>query len=162
MRSSLPITALVMLATAIAGGCRESNRPEDQSEHAHSHEGDDALIWVEENIEHDRFILALGHHGKHLHATSFVEPAVSITRDGVAIADARVFNSLISADGTNVIREEVDTIYEVETEDEPAHYAQGKLHLPKGFRQLIIRFRIALPGVANELTQDITIDVDEH
>jgi len=162
MCSSLRITGLVMLATVIASGCSERNRPEGQSEHAHSHDGDDALIWVEENIEHDRFILALGHHGKHLHATSFVEPAVSITHDGVAFADARVLNSLVSVDGTEVIREEVATIYEPESENEPAHYAQGKLHLPKGFSQLIIRFRIVLPGVANELTRDITIDVNEH
>ncbi len=52
--------------------------------------------------------------------------------------------------------------YEPESEDEPAHYAQGQLHLPKGFSQLIIRFRIALPGLASELTRDITIDIDEH
>jgi hypothetical protein len=41
-----------------------------------------------------------------------VELAVSITRDGAAVADAKVFNSLVSADGLEVIRKEVPTIYE--------------------------------------------------
>ena len=171
MRFRLPMTALLVLVTAFVSGCGVSSQPEDagppesagepKSGHSHSHEGDDALVWVEENIEHEGFLLALGHHAKHLHAASFVEPAVSITRDGEAVADAEVFNSLVSADGTEVIREEAATIYEPETEEEPAHYAQGKLHLPKGSKQFLIRFRIALPGAQEDLTRDITIEVDE-
>lgn len=51
------------------------------------------------------------------------EPPVSITRDGKAVADAKVFNSLISADGTEVVRQEVATVYEPESADEPAHDA---------------------------------------
>jgi len=171
MRFTQPMTALLVLVTAFVSGCGRSGQPVDaetpvaaeepESGHAHSHEGDDALVWVEENIEHDGFLLALGHHAKHLHAGSFVEPAVSITRDGAAVADAGVFNSLVSADGMKVIRREVATVYEPETSDEPAHYAQGKLHLPRGSSQFIIRFRIALPGAEDELTRDITIEVDE-
>jgi hypothetical protein len=177
MRFTLPMTVLLLLVTAFVGGCGGSSPPADDgtgdqttgekpaaeqpaSETGHSHEGDDALVWVEEDIEHEGFVLALGHHGKHLHALMNVEPAVSITRDGVAVADAKVFNSLVSADGEEVIREEVPTIYEPETDEEPAHYAQGKRHIPKGSAQFIIRFRIELPGVEDELTRDITIDIE--
>lgn len=159
--SPATVTVLLLLVTTFVHGCHESNQPQDQGGHAHSHEGDDALVWVEKNIEYERFLLALGHHGKHLHAASFVEPAVSITRDGEAVADAKVFNSLISADGTEVIRQEVATVYEPESAEEPAHYAQGKLHLPKGAQQFLIRFRIVLPGAENELRRDIPIEVDE-
>lgn len=174
MRFKLPMTVLLGLAIAFVGGCGESDPPEDEGTgdqtaaeqptagHPHTHEGGDELVWVEEDFEHEGFVLALGHHGKHLHAASFVEPAVSITRDGEAVADAKVFNSLLAADGEEVIREEVPTIYEPETEDEPAHYAQGKLHMPKGSAQFIIRFRIELPGVEDELTRDITIDAEEE
>ena len=179
MRFTLPMTVLLVLVTAFIGGCGESDPPADDGTgdqtavepptgeqpaagHPHSHEGGDALVWVDDDIEHEGFVLGLGHHGKHLHAAAFVEPAVSITRDGTAVADAKVFNSLVAADGMEVIREEIPTIYEPETEDEPAHYAQGKLHLPKGSAQFIIRFRIELPGVEDELTRDITIDVEDE
>ncbi|MAG92606.1 MAG: hypothetical protein CMJ48_02470 [Planctomycetaceae bacterium] len=169
MRLALSMTALLGLVVTFAGGCGGSEPPEDtveqkaepESRHAHSHEGDDALVWVEEGVEHGSFVLALGHHGKHLHAASFVEPAVSITRDAADVADAQVFNSLVSADGETVIREEEATVYEPETDEEPAHYAQGKLHLPKGSKQYVIRFRIALPDSDDEFTRDITIEVDE-
>ena len=173
MRFTLPMTVLLLLVTALVGGCGVRHSPEDKntaeqptgeqpaSGHGHSHEGGDALVWVEEDFEHEGFLLSLGHHGKHLHAATFVEPAVSITRDGAAVADAEVFNSLLAADGEEVIRPEVATIYEPETKEEPAHYAQGKLHLPKGSKQFIIRFRIKLPGTADDFTRDITIDIEE-
>lgn len=159
MRCPLPITALLFLVTGFLIGC---GQVKEKGEHSHSHDGDDALVWVEEYIKHEGFVLALGHHGRHLHAASSVEPAVSITRDGAAVADAKVFNSLVSADAKEVIRPEAATVYEPKTEDEPAHYAQGKLHLPKGSPRYIIRFRIELPGVESELTRDITIEVAEH
>ena len=162
MRSTLPVIALLILVTASVSGCGASSQPKDKGGHAHSHEGDDALVWVSENIEHEGYLLALGHHGKQLHAASFVEPAVSITREGAAVADAKVYTGLISADGMQVIRQEAATVYEPESEDEPAHYAQVKLHLPKGSKQFLIRFRIVLPGAENELTRDITIEVDEQ
>jgi hypothetical protein len=47
--------------------------------------------------------IKLGHHGKHLHAGQEVEPAVSITRNGKGVSDAKVFNSLLSADGKTVL-----------------------------------------------------------
>ncbi len=169
MRLALSIIALLALVVTLSAGCIRNEPPEDaveqtaepESGHAHSHEGDDALVWVEEGVEHAGFVLALGHHGKHLHAASFVEPAVSITRDGADVADAQVFNSLVSADGETVIREEAATVYEPKTDEEPAHYAQGKLHLPKGAQEFLIRFRIVLPETDDELTREITIDVDE-
>ena len=165
MRFSLILSIVFGLAALSTLGCDTPDQPTDtpapETGHPHSHEGGDALVWVEEGVEHEGFVLALGHHGEHLHEASKLEPAISITRDGAAVADAKVFNSLISADGNEVISEEVATIYEPETDDEPAHYAQGKLYIPKGSQQYIIRFRIELPGVDDELTKDVTIELDE-
>ena len=114
---------------------------EPETGHAHSHEGEDALVWVEENIEREGFVLALGHHAEHLHVASFVEPAVFITRDKEAVADSQVFNSLVSANGLKVIRQEAVT----------AHV----------FEQFINRFRIVLPGAEDELTPENTVEVKQ-
>lgn len=61
-----------------------------------------------------------------------VEPAVSITRGSQPVSDAQVFNSLLSADGTTILAEEVATVFEPTTPEEPAHYAQGGLAVPAG------------------------------
>ena len=166
MRSMLLMTALSVIVTVFISGCRPSSQPEETSEtkgghsHTHSHDGDDALVWVEENVEHDGFLMALGHHGEHLHSGMFVEPAIGITRDGEDVGDATVVNSLVLADGSNVIIEQNATIYEPKTEEEPAHYAQGPLYLPKGSEQVVVRFHIGLPGAEETITRDITIDLE--
>lgn len=164
MRYPILTTATALLVGATLAGCNQEMTLEvpatQTEEHAHVHEGDDALVWVEEDFEHEGYQISLGHHGEHLHAASFVEPAVAITRDGRAVADAKVYNSLLAADRAEVLREEVATVYEPETPEEPAHYAQGGLHLPKGSEQLVIRFRIELPGATTPLTRDITVHVE--
>ncbi len=164
MRSIMPISAILFLITVFVAGCGETSPPVNteatEGGPTHSHEGGDELVWVGEDIEHDGFVLKLGHHGDHWHAGEAVEPAVSITRDGEAVPDAKVFNSLVSADGMETVGAEIATIYEPETDDEPAHYAQGNLKLPEESNQVIIRFRIALPGVDDELTRDMTIEVE--
>ena len=88
-----------------------------------------------------------------------VEPAVQVTRDGQPVADAQVFNALLEDDGETVLAEEVATVYEPPTSDEPAHYAQGSLKIPSGTRQATIRYRIVLPEGKGERTFDVPVDV---
>ncbi|MEZ5940264.1 MAG: hypothetical protein R3C18_02655 [Planctomycetaceae bacterium] len=127
--------------------------------HAHSHGEDDALVWEGEPKEHAGLTIKLGHHGKHLHAGEEVEPAVSITRGGEAVADAKVFNALFSADGQTELAKEVATVYEPTTEEEPAHYAQGALAIPKDLTSVVIRFRI-VPSGADVVTFDVPVSVE--
>lgn len=126
--------------------------------HTHSHGADDALVWEGEPKVHLGFTIKLGHHGKQLHAGADVEPAVSITHNGETVADAQVFNALLSADG-KVLAKEVATIYEPTTEDEPAHYAQGALSIPKGVTKVVIRFRI-VPADADAVEFDVPVSVE--
>ncbi len=135
------------------------NFQEEAHEHGHSHGEDDALIWEGVPREHAGLQIKLGHHGKHLHAGEDVEPAVSIERDGQPVSDATVFNALVSADGETVLVEEVATVYEPTTEQEPAHYAQGGLAIPKDVTEVIIRFRIA-PADADDVTFDVQVTVE--
>ncbi|MDA0587727.1 MAG: hypothetical protein O2820_05060 [Planctomycetota bacterium] len=125
----------------------------------HSHGEDDALVWEGKPVEHAGTQLLLGHHGKHLHAGEEVEPAVSITRDGKPVTDAKVFNALVSADGKTVLAKEVPTIFEPTTKDEPAHYAQGALVIPKDVKKVAIRFRVVLAGEEAK-TFDVPIKVE--
>ncbi|MEO1984050.1 MAG: hypothetical protein ABGZ23_24890 [Fuerstiella sp.] len=127
--------------------------------HGHSHGEDDALVWEGEPEEHADFVIKLGHHGKHLHAGEEVEPAVSITRDGKAVSDAKVFNALFSEDGKTELAKEVATVYEPTTNEEPAHYAQGGLAIPKGVTKVVLRFRI-VPSGADAVTFDVPITVE--
>ena len=127
--------------------------------HGHAHGADDALVWEGEPKKHGDLEIKLGHHGQHLHAGEEVEPAVSITSAGTPVSDAKVFNSLLSADGTTVLAEEVATIYEPATADERAHYAQGGLVIPKDTKQVVIHFRI-VPAEGEEATFEIPIDVE--
>jgi len=126
--------------------------------HGHSHAGDDALVWRQE-VSEQGYRFALGHHGKTLRAGHEVEPAVQITREGLPVAKAEVFNSLLAADGSTVLAAEVATVYEPPSADEPAHYAQGALRLPAGAERVAIRFRIVLPEGRGERTFDVPVDV---
>lgn len=127
--------------------------------HTHSHTGDDALTWRREGIRHQGYQFALGHHGEDLHAGHAVEPAVGITRDGKPVADAQVFNSLLAADGQTVLAKESRTVYEPPTADEPAHYAQGNLTVPRDVDRLVIRYRIVLPRGDGETSYDVPVEV---
>ena len=85
---------------------------------------DDALLWIKV-LKEQGYEISLGHHGVTLLAGSKVEPAVQITRDGKPVADAKVFNALLEANGKTALAEEVATVYEPPSSDEPSHYAQG-------------------------------------
>jgi hypothetical protein len=118
----------------------------------------DALLWIKV-LKEQGYDISLGHHGVALLAGSKVEPAVQITRDGKPIADAKVFNALFQADGRTVLAEEVATVYEPPSSDEPSHYAQGALKIPPGTREAMLRFRIILPEVKEEKTYDVPVTV---
>lgn len=119
----------------------ENNAQKTGASHGHAHGKDDSLVWVREETV-SGLTVKLGHHGKLLRAGTQIEPAASITVAGKPVVDARVFNSLIDADGKAVLAKEKATVYEPETAEEPAHYAQGKLSVPAGLKSAIIRFRI--------------------
>lgn len=131
----------------------------DGHTHSHAHGDADALVWEGEPRKLADLQIQLGHHGKHLHAGEDVEPAVSITRDGKPVSDAKVFNSLLSADGETELAKEVATIFEPTTKDEPAHYAQGALAIPKDVKKVIIRFRI-VPAGGDAATYDVPLAVE--
>ena len=82
---------------------------EDHTKHGHVHAGDDALVW-RKKLEAHGYLIQLGHHGNDLHAGTKCEPAVSVTKDGQDIADARVLNALLGEDGTTELVAEVATI----------------------------------------------------
>jgi hypothetical protein len=118
----------------------------------------DTLMWRKE-VSEQGYNIALGHHGVSLLAGGKVEPAVQITRDGKPVADAKVFNALLDADGKTVLAEEVATVYEPPSSDEPSHYAQGALKIPPATRQVILRFRVVLPEGKGERTYDVPVPV---
>ena len=130
----------------------------DAPVHSHGHAHDDALMWRKE-ISEQGYDIALGHHGTSLLAGGDVEPAVQVTREGEPVADAQIFNVLLAVDGTTVLAEEVATVYEPPTGDEPPHYAQGALKIPAGTREAIIRYRIVLPEGKGERTFDVPVAV---
>lgn len=132
---------------------------DDANGHGHSHAGDDALVWREE-LNEQGYQISLGHHGQVLRAGHELEPAVQITRDGKPVDNAQVFNALLAADGSTVLADEVATVYEPPTSDEPAHYAQGALKIPADTRQIAIRYRIVLPEGGGERTFNVPIAIE--
>jgi len=76
-----------------------------------------------------------------------------------SVADAKVFNQLVDpGDATKSITEEIATVYEPQTEEEIAHYAQGDLKIPAGGKGCVVRFRIEIPG-ADPLTRNMEVKV---
>lgn len=125
--------------------------------HDHSHAAGDALKW-EKELDEQGFQIAVGYHGEKLVAGQDIEPAVKIIRDGQPVADAKVFNALLAENGQKVLVEEVATVYEPPTEDEPAHYAQGSLKVPTGVQKAVLRYRIVLPdGKEHSIDAPVTV-----
>ncbi len=138
-------------------GMVEHHHDHDHDHAGHHHEGDDALIWQRSDIQHADYLISIGHHSKLLHAGEPMEPAVSITINGNPVSDAQVFNSLWSGDGKMALVEEVRAIYEPPTAAEPAHYAQGSLDIPSDAKNVVVRFRIVLPGNADDVFYDMPV-----
>lgn len=149
------------LSAAVDGTPYAGNFTEEAHghEHGHSHSGDDALVWEGSPKEHAGMTIKLGHHGAHLHAGEEVEPAVSITKDGKPVDNVEVFNALVTKDGSEVLAKEVATVYEPETSEEPAHYAQGGLKIPADAKEVALRFRI-VPAEGEPVTYDVPISLE--
>ncbi len=124
--------------------------------HGHSHDDGsaDVLVWHVEQEALGGYQLQLGQHGLIIHAGEQLEPAAAITKNDEAVSDARVFVSVLDADGETVLADEVLTEFEPETEEEPAHYAGAKLDVPEDAEAVIIRYRIVLSGDGGEATFD--------
>ncbi len=86
-----------------------------------------------------------------------IEPAVIIMKDGQDISDSVVHNCLVAADTTSVLVPETATTFEPKTDDEPAHYAQASMEIPKGAEKCFVRFKIELPGVKEARMMDIEV-----
>jgi len=149
MRNYLASVTLVLCLPALLAGCA-GNSPVTP-------EAQEPLAWIEKGIVHKGVEITLGHRGKSAGAERWVEPVVSITHEGEPVANAMVFNSLVSTDGSKVIGDEVATVYEPPSGKEPALYAQGKLKPPTGSWPCVVRFRIVLPDIEEQWTRDIEI-----
>jgi hypothetical protein len=155
---SLPELKITIGGKSYTGVIEDEHAHDHFAAHSHNHvEDSDILIWLQASSV-GGYEIALGHHGTALLAGSKVEPAVQVTRSGEPVADAKVFNSLLDADG-NVVVEEVATVYEPPAGEEPAHYAQGTLTIPAGTREAKIRFRVVLPENAGEKTLDVPVTI---
>lgn len=130
-----------------------------EADDKHTHDAADVLTWVQLDIQEGDFTLSLGHHGDHFHGGDTIEPAVKISRGDDDVADAIVHNSLVAEDAETVLAEERPTVFEPMTDDEPAHYAQGALQIPKDAKNFLIRFRIQLPGSDIESMYDIPCEL---
>ncbi len=147
MKVSLRIILVLFVGLAVAGGC---NKPDDN-----------ALIWQRADLEHEGYVISLGHHGEQLYADHKAEPAVMITRDGEPVADAMVFVTLLDSAGEKVLTQEQATVYKLPTDAEPAYYSPTSVMLPADATEVTLRYRITFPE-AGEFSQDVVIPVVKH
>jgi hypothetical protein len=169
MRFSL--WTLLILCLPLATGCNEpestngsgSNdvaaNTDDDSKPGHTH--DDTLVWQRSDIEHQGYVISLGHHAEELFAGHKAEPAVMITKGGEPVPDAGVFVTLLDAAGEDVITVEQATVYEPATAEEPAHYAQASVKIPADATEMTLRYRIEL-SEASEFSEDVVVEVTKH
>ena len=94
-----------------------------------------------------------------LYAEHNFEPAVIAERAGEPVDNLEVFVSLVD-DAGEIVAEEAPTVYEPETAEEPAHYAQGELMVPAG-DSVTIRYRI-VDGEDLEEVIDVPVTVETH
>ena len=158
---------LATLLSVLVSGCTNrttstTNNTGGTTHPEHEHDHGDELFWQREGVEEAGYVISLGHHGIDIFAGHKVEPAVSITQDDQPVADAQVFCTLLDDEGNEVIADEVGTVFEPTTAEEPAHYAQGELNVPGGLARVVIRYRIRLPGISEDLSYDIPIALGKH
>ncbi|MCA9270667.1 MAG: hypothetical protein KDA41_19430, partial [Planctomycetales bacterium] len=142
--------ALSATAALLFFGCTHAPPPaeiahHEEAAHGHSHDEDHSLFWQRKDVEHDGYLISLGHHGAHFDAGDAGEPAVMIEKDGQPAADAKVYVTLLDDAGASVITAEQPTIYEPATAAEPAHYAQAEVQVPEGAKMVTVRYRVELP-----------------
>ncbi len=170
MKISLRMLLLLFVGLSLVSGCykapdsageRAAADTDGGGQHGHTHEGGDALVWQRADLEHEGYVISLGHHGTQLFAGHSAEPAVMITKDREPVADAKVFVTLLDATGEDVITQEQAAVYEPTTAAEPAHYAQASVKMPADATEVTLRYRIELPA-ASEISRDVVVQASTH
>ncbi len=103
--------------------------------------------------------ISLGYRGDPPQAGNSIEPVAMITRDGVPVANAMVFNSLVAGSDTPEGGEDTPTVYELSSDRTLGHYAQGKLLVPAGAKECTVRFRIVFADAKDDWTHDMQVAV---
>ena len=144
-----------MILLLLQIGCDTPPVVDASDDRVHVHGGADALHWPKQNVEHDGYLISLGHHGNHWHAGDKIEPAVSIVKSGEDIGDAKIVCQLV--DGDKLIGSAVEMIFEPKTEAEPAHFAGAKLEFPAEEKMFSVKFEVAITGSAKTFTETIEV-----
>lgn len=150
---------LVTLGLSLLFGCVPISKNESDIKDVEEG-GTDGVVWVEKRIEHEDVEIDLGYQIENEEGAQWLEPIAVITRDEAPVANAMVFNSLASTDGSNVIAEEISTVYGPSADNESDWYAQGRLRLPSGTSQCVVRVRVVLPDSTQAWTHDMTIQLE--
>ena len=132
----------------------------EHHDHEHGHAAVNVLVWHKE-FEFQGNAIRLGQHGLVVESGTELEPAVSIDREGQPVKNAKVSTSLLTADGKQILTEPQRTHFEPKTEEEPAHYAQAFLAVPKDAKQVTIRYRIDWED-GETTTRDVLIQTESH
>ena len=160
---------LVLDGKQLVGKIEQSHDDHDQDhghghdhdhDHGHDHGSPNVLLWHEE-FAFEGYALRLGQHGLVVESGTELEPAVSIERDGQAVSDAKISVSLLDADGEKTLAKAEQAIFEPATEEEPAHYAQDFLFVPKNAKKVTIRYQIDFAD-GSTTTRDILIQTESH
>jgi hypothetical protein len=128
--------------TADAG--HEEHAEHEGEEHGHSHgEEETAMFWhFEDQDAGGGYLVSIGQHGPHLHAGEEGEAAVSVTKDGQPVTDAKVFVTVLDEAGTAELVAEKAAEYEAS--EDPPHYAVVIDKVPDG-KVLTLKYRVELP-----------------
>lgn len=165
MRNSL---ALVVLLLSVFAGCVPVSRKDadidsevDKKVTGGVEEGEaNRVVWVETGIAREDVAIDLGYRFELADGARWIEPIAIVRREGASVANAMVFNSLASASGSELIAEEVATAYVPSPGSGTAWYAQGRLPVPAGISQFLLRFRIVLPDSPQPWTRGLPIKLE--
>jgi hypothetical protein len=143
---------LLPVACACLIGCGTS-KPSSPSKPANA----EPIVWLEEGLDCEGAKVSVGYRGSKPKGGASLEPVVSITRDGSPVADAMVFDRLVSADGQTTHGAEAATVYEPAADGKSGNYEQGKLQLPENADGLALRVRVVLPESETDWQKDVPL-----
>ena len=150
--NSMPLIRLKLVLFTIAGlavtGCSRSD-PDPPG-------GGDPPIWIEADIVHAGRQISLGYRGEAPNSAGEVEPVTMITLDGMPVADALVFHTLVAEEDSEAV-EEAATVYELSSDRERGHYAKAILKTTEDGRPIVVRYRIVFAGESVPWSKDVTL-----
>jgi hypothetical protein len=149
MRTCHLLAALTL--SALVGGCGQTSFPTTNTAAP--------IVWIEKGIAQEGVKIDLGYRSSQEKGNQIIEPIAAITREGKSVANAMVFCSLVSADPAKNKSDEVATYYKASNVEEPAHYGHQKLEVLPGISHNILRFRIILPGIDQDWTHDLKVEL---